>query len=932
MSFALKDYQRRALIAWRDFTERCGGGQSAADAFAAVTASTWRRPQPYLTAPVLPRTPTACIRIPTGGGKTLVAALACGLAADSGLLPRRGTCVTVVWLVPSTAIADQTLAALTAPDSPVRRCLVEGNEGFPGLGAVQVVDADGALGLGAAAYASNSVVIVTTIQNFRVDDTDQRAVYRQNGQLQSHDAIDPRLAGILARMRPLVIVDEAHNARTDRSFEALARLDPGLVLEITATPTAAGGVKLPSNVLISVSAAELHAEEMVKLPLELAVNPAPEHCLAAALRQRAALEAAALDEHRAGADWLRPLLLIQAQARRADGGSLTPDEVKRQLVEDHGVSAEAIRIATGSVRELDDLQRSYPRGLADPACPVSVVITIEALREGWDCPSAYVLCTLRGSFTDTAAAQIVGRILRQPGAKRRATPALNRAYAFASSDSFAGTLANLRDALVQTLGFAAEEARQITVPGAEPFQASATLPLPQPVAWPADAAIDATRFAALPDTVRQKFTIDATGRPTMAVAWLDASERAAFTACLPDPALAAAVEHGLREALGAAEPAALTRPILCAVCPAERGVAFQVPQLMIRQGTLWDLVAEHHLHGDWSLPDASADIGPSVYVPGRPHFDRGELIVTDAGRVVSRLSTSQTIFDQATMPVEAGTLAWFLERRIAASDVHPDDLRRWLLAAIRHLNEVRGYTFDQLDMDRWNLALALRHRVEEARTIALRHAAQTLLFDAAEVRPTDSLRDFRFSLTDYPAADFERNTLFQHHYYHQVGACDGPEELGCAVALDQLDGVVLTWVRNLVHPLHGFRLPRAPLRGNRWFYPDFVALLRDGRVLVVEYKGADREDSQDTRDKVATGGLWERVTGGIFVLVTDRDYEAIARAIASRPVIPGVHPAWPADYWQDAERLRRDLDLGGDIPPMPFTTKPTAPADLDPPA
>ena len=72
------------------------------------------------------------------------------------------------------------------------------------------------------------------------------------------------LANWLALHNPLIVVDEAHNTRTDKSFVALKRLNPSAILELTATP-------LPhqSNVLYHVSAQELQAENMIKLPITL---------------------------------------------------------------------------------------------------------------------------------------------------------------------------------------------------------------------------------------------------------------------------------------------------------------------------------------------------------------------------------------------------------------------------------------------------------------------------------------------------------------------------------------------------------------------------------------------------------------------------------------------------------------------------------------
>lgn len=48
-----------------------------------------------------------------------------------------------------------------------------------------------------------------------------------------------------------------------------------------------------------------------------------------------------------------------------------------------------------------------------------------------------------------------------------------------------------------------------------------------------------------------------------------------------------------------------------------------------------------------------------------------------------------------------------------------------------------------------------------------------------------------------------------------------------------------------------------------------MAQLEDGRLLVVEYKGAHIADGPDTAEKRTIGQLWERKSGGkgLFVVV-----------------------------------------------------------------
>src|ERR1700693_3017692 len=91
------------------------------------------------------------------------------------------------------------------------------------------------------------------------------------------------------------------------------------------------------------------------------------------------------------------------------------------------------------------------------------------------------------------------------------------------------------------------------------------------------------------------------------------------------------------------------------------------------------------------------------------------------------------------------------------------------------------------------------------------------------------------------------------------------EEAACAAVLDTLPEVDV-WVRNLVR-CEGFSfwLPTSTDR----FYPDFVARLRDGRVVAVEYKGAGWMDSAHTKEKQMVGELWQEKSAGgcLFLLV-----------------------------------------------------------------
>lgn len=100
-----------------------------------------------------------------------------------------------------------------------------------------------------------------------------------------------------------------------------------------------------------------------------------------------------------------------------------------------------------------------------------------------------------------------------------------------------------------------------------------------------------------------------------------------------------------------------------------------------------------------------------------------------------------------------------------------------------------------------------------------------------------------------------------------VPAFDGAEngeEFQCAQAIDSLPDVTF-WIRNVARHPNSFWLPTATDK----FYPDFVAQLEDGRLLVVEYKGAHIAEGPDTAEKRTIGRLWEEKSGGkgLFAIV-----------------------------------------------------------------
>ncbi len=173
---------------------------------------------------------------------------------------------------------------------------------------------------------------------------------------------------------------------------------------------------------------------MIKLPVELENRSDWLEVLAATKHRREELEFLADLEHRDnGVQPIRPIALIQAQPNSKTKEMHTVEAVKKALIEKLEVPESDVKICTGSVDEIGDTD------LMALQCPIRYIITVDKLREGWDCPWAYVLGSIGNTATATAVEQLIGRILRMPNACPTNVPALDRAYAFVLSDNVVQT-------------------------------------------------------------------------------------------------------------------------------------------------------------------------------------------------------------------------------------------------------------------------------------------------------------------------------------------------------------------------------------------------------------------------------------------------------------------------------------------------------------
>lgn len=887
---ALKDYQERVLDSLRGFFRQCARDGRPEAAYQAVQLQYTNSPVPYLPVNVtgLPREmPYVCLRVPTGGGKTLLACHAAGIAIHDFKRAERGV---VLWLVPSNTILTQTADALRDPRHPYRRALELA------CGAVEVVTIEEALRLSRATVDGQTVVIVSTIQAFRTSDPTGRKVYDQNGAFAEHllnlptervgDLLPgadgkprPSLVNMLRLRRPAVIVDEAHNARTDLSFSTLGEVLPSCIIEFTATPAMEG---TPSNVLHRVSAAELKAADMVKLPLRVVTRHASQkdQLLADAIALRAELEKLAVAEAQQTGGYLRPIMLIQAE--RVDAC----EPLRERLVKDFNLAKDEVLISVGALDELKDV-----KDIESPRCPVRFIITVQKLREGWDCPFAYVLCSLRETRSATAIEQIVGRILRLPGAQTRPHPDLNCAYAFSVSDSLPEVLNELRDALVSN-GFTPAEAGRIILP------VPATLPLglQAHTTKVAPAEIDTAAAVGQVAALGGKVKIDAAKGEITVVVPLDDREAEKLAGCVTTPEAKAKIlemVEQVREADQAFGGTGKTRK----PSPYELQQAFFVPVLSVREGEdLFEFESTFLLEQPWKLSEKDASLSADYNPLERPRGRAGEVDVGAKGEVQTRaLQEPPQYFvstvHQQSLQLEGGghwteevLIAW-LDRHIDHSDIPVGESAEFLRKVVRGLIAKFGIADMQLlATDRFRLRDEVEICIQKHRDSERKAAFKQFLLPGSAL-VVDQTRGIDFVKAVYePSWLYEGAYQFGKHYFgpkpgelrEKTQGGELAEEFKCAQFLDQ-HPKVKSWMRNLVRKTSSFRLQTS----TDWFYPDFVCCLDDDRVLVVEYKGKHSYSADDSAEKRAVGAVWAARSGGrcLFVMPTDNDFSVITKAI-----------------------------------------------------
>lgn len=793
------------------------------------------------------KVPHVCMKVPTGGGKTFLACASIRWIFDA--LPT-GKPQVVVWLVPSDSILTQTVWNLSDVNHPYRQRLDQEFSGRVGVYTKEML-------LNGQNFSPDTVremltVCIMSYSSLRIDSKkkDVRKVYQENGNLYRFaeffkdteallaDTPDTALIQVLRHLEPVVVVDESHNAGSDLSVEMLNNLNPSFVLDLTATP------RKNSNILSYVDARALKKEHMVKLPVVVYNRTTRQSVIQDAIQLRGSLEQEAIAAEAAGDKYIRPIVLFQAQPRTGESSD-TFEKVKSLLVE-MGIPEEEIAVKTSNV---DDLKG---KDLMSRDCKIRYIITVNALKEGWDCPFAYILASLANRTSTVDVEQILGRILRQPYAMQHKSPLLNTSYVLTNSVDFHATLEKIVGGLNKA-GFSRKDYRigeTAEAPQLPPEAEQMKIPLVPHVA-------ENDGFEDV-NVQEVKTALEATAPENTAVSAMvqqAAAQAESYTAAANE-----SDEGFIGGDLGDMLKQNGMQPYL-----KEEASALRIPQFFLRSvpdlfGDEFELLEPENLSEGFSLNGQDAQVRFELATGEMYRFD-----VEEKGEAIPKYQRADS------------ELSCFIRNRLAklpqeqkiqkCTDLICGKLNRNNRYAAAEINAyvrriVGGMTEDELAAMETAIPTyatkiqekitGLEEQYREAQFYRWLDSGKIVCRDSYTLPPV---------ITPAETTDAIPKTLYEAE---KNDMNNGEAELiDAIVALENVK-----WWHRIIER-KDFRL-----NGFINHYPDFMVMTKSGKLVLIEYKGDDRDNS-DSERKLKLGRSWQAQCGTnyrYFMVFKNREF------------------------------------------------------------
>ena len=804
-------------------------------------------------------TPHVCFKVPTGGGKTF---LACNsLKTIFGNLPSKKAKV-VVWLVPSDAILTQTLKNLSNPEHSYRQKIeTDFNGRVQVYSKQQVLDGQQ---FNPTTVNEQLSIVVMSFDSFRIKNKEGRKVYQENGNLQQFAKFittpetliegidDTSLIQVLNQLSPVVVVDESHHTTGDLSVEMLKNLNPCFILDLTATP------RKNSNIISYVDAAQLKAENMVKLPVIVYNRPSQEEVIADAIDLRNRLDE--LAERNTDECYIRPIVLFQAQPRNAENKE-TFDKLKERLVE-NGIPAEEIAIKTAEINEIKD------KDLMSPDCKIKYIITVNALKEGWDCPFAYILATLANKTSTVDVEQILGRVLRLPYTKQSTSKFLNLSYVLTSSNDFHATISKviqgLNDAGFSDKDYRIAEEKSVVEPAPKPVQQEITLK--SPIADVEEfLEFDSSALKAIIDERKQS------DKPITAIDDMLASAEAKSDT----------YEEELKNLQS--EPLSdLPLEIRSKVTTyrmydkfKDEALALEIPQFYFQsenslfaflEGGYQELVSKEFLSDGFTLKDKGVDIDFCAATESVAEIDVNKN-ETPKYRFMQEAESEyfKEMFKNQTPESRIKNCKYQIKQILEKSDfVAGSELTAYIDRVVENMN---GDELTALEKNVHVFATKIKDKINKLLDVHRRERFKHLL----ETGKIECLPSFKLKSEINPGETF---SLLSKSLYVAEQTMN-PFERRVVEKVSSMPNIKW-WHRNIER--HEFCI-----NGFINHYPDFIVMTNSGFIVMIEAKGEHLTSNDDSREKAELGKIWQAQAGGKF-----RYYMVSEDEIASNPDAIGL--------------------------------------------
>ncbi len=809
--------------------------------------------------------PHVCVKVPTAGGKTFIAvnALERIFSAFAEYNPTRPKFV--VWLVPSLTILEQTVKNLSNIDHPYRQRL---NDLFNGR--VQIYEKADVLqgaGFNADSVKEQLSVVVMSFDSLKANNKENRKAFQENGYLASflndgsevvaplEDTDPSALINVMRSLKPVVVVDESHNAESTLSVDMLRNLNPSFIFDLTATP------RDNSNIISYVDALRLKKRNMVKLPVIVANQRSQEDVIMVALNMRRQLEEFAKKAEEKGGGYIRPIVLFQAEPKNKD--DTTTFEKVREILLELNIPKQHIAIKTANINELKNVD------LMSRDCDVRYIITVNALKEGWDCPFAYVLATLANKSSVVDVTQILGRVLRMPHTRKHSIELLNLSYVFTSSSQFQSTL-NQVVAGLNKAGFSKRDYREFDLSAIEQEQTPPTSPSQEELNLtvqpgeekPAETGdgqdLEIEKSKLNPDW--EKHAVEQAATATNGTSTAPTGSDTTGVESIKAQAVAQAqqFEEQANATSGESAPEELKahmnehkmKPIF-----EESAKTIQLPQFFIKlpsdggffdSGDEWHKLAKENLLPNFVLANLDATINftaveSDVYKVDAEDIGNGEsapsftVVKKNEKEKLNSIIKSQPTSGQITSIV--GRLFSLIGKN-TFYPIEDNDVKHYLKRIVEAMSA--DQRADCLERDYAYVKLIKEKIQSLANEYAAKEFGHWLTTQKIKLRPS-------FSLPATIAPSDNAPAISKSLYVTEGSVNNLESKVIRGVA--ELENITW-WHRNLERG-KGF-----VINGFLNHYPDFVVLTESKNIIVVETKGDDRDNS-DSKDKLKLGKIWE---------------------------------------------------------------------------